>query len=1078
MKKILLLFATLILINVGSAQLIDAFTYADGQLNGAGNWVSLTNTPDTIIQVYNNQVRVYDANQSWRWQGVYYDSAVTDNATFSFIVSQLSSTTLDFGIISVPHEHGNGNGYWISYIRSGAIDTIRLRIMTSGGLSVLAQTTREMLVNDTLSIVYKNGVVEAIVYNGANSAIVSANDTTHQSNSKFFRLMLGNTTAGAVGYIIDNFSGTIKTTAPTEQIPSVTTQAATSITRTSATLNGSINPNNVSTDAWFRYGLDSLLATYDSTTTTNLGAGGSAVSHSRSLTSLVENTDYYFRAVARNNLGTSLGSILTFKTLPPPNLDLNPPSISNVAVYPATVDTSLFFRFTAIAYDDSALATWILIYDTVEVDSGNISGIQSDIITKYRKDSVAGNKPYQFRITDLKGRVFTSQVYYVNIGLPSELKPLKVVAYYPIWACCDIPPQKIDWRAMTHLIWFSSEPSYTFPYMRELVNSVSGQSDSAIIETGGSDLTGTWLGWCYNSLSNNNTNGITHLSIARDSAYANNVKLILCAGGEVGTNATIFNWIIADTTRQDVYINHTFEYLKRKGFQGIDLNIEYPISGQKALTERFMLKWREKLNTMNPPGWLSFTAPAWYSDWVNRFSPAVANATLDGFLLMGYGMGASNYSGFNAPLARPSVVTYPNYNAWTLDNYGPGQMKQAGYDSSIIVMLIAFETAEWTGVDGPGQTRISNPSFGNYSNVLTKKVQFPSSYRWDNDSKVPWLGFTEGGAKRFISYEDSASIDEKVKFAREHGIGGVGVWELYRGWLPAIQQDPLLQYLKTAVGATSSIPSDFPNIPNLSAPNDGVVLETFPSSLSWYTTPKATEYHVQLDTVNTFNSAFLKSAITSNLSVNTNTWAGLAHYLEYYWRVQGINAVGSSAWSEIRSFTLQEVSIPNAPTLLTPINGAVDQSVNPTLVWNKISNATEYNYWVSKDSIFTTDSLVSSGQVTDTFVVLISARIIPAVAGGGLDGDRTYYWRVQAENNLGASDFSDTSHFTTASILPFDYQTDMYFVKEGNVWKSVLGILELTTAQRDSSSLGNGSKIYNKDSGKLNFKENGVWVEK
>ena len=42
--------------------------------------------------------------------------------------------------------------------------------------------------------------------------------------------------------------------------PTVTTNAATSITTTSAVLNGDVNPNGYATDAWFEYGTDPTLA--------------------------------------------------------------------------------------------------------------------------------------------------------------------------------------------------------------------------------------------------------------------------------------------------------------------------------------------------------------------------------------------------------------------------------------------------------------------------------------------------------------------------------------------------------------------------------------------------------------------------------------------------------------------------------------------------------------------------------------------------------------------------------------------------------------------------------------------------
>lgn len=97
-------------------------------------------------------------------------------------------------------------------------------------------------------------------------------------------------------------------------LPSVTTTAATSVSSSSATLNGTINPNGDSTSSWFEWGTSSTLSTYSSTIPQNLGAGTSAIAVSGSLTGLAAGTTYYFRAAAQNVSGTQRGSVLSFTT--------------------------------------------------------------------------------------------------------------------------------------------------------------------------------------------------------------------------------------------------------------------------------------------------------------------------------------------------------------------------------------------------------------------------------------------------------------------------------------------------------------------------------------------------------------------------------------------------------------------------------------------------------------------------------------------------------------------------------------------------------------------------------------------
>ncbi len=94
--------------------------------------------------------------------------------------------------------------------------------------------------------------------------------------------------------------------------PSVITNSATNISQNSATLNGSVNPNNSNTNVWFEYGTTFSLG--NQTNTQSAGNGSNSISLNFSLSNLQPNTTYYFRAVAQNSFGTSQGSILSFTT--------------------------------------------------------------------------------------------------------------------------------------------------------------------------------------------------------------------------------------------------------------------------------------------------------------------------------------------------------------------------------------------------------------------------------------------------------------------------------------------------------------------------------------------------------------------------------------------------------------------------------------------------------------------------------------------------------------------------------------------------------------------------------------------
>ena len=110
---------------------------------------------------------------------------------------------------------------------------------------------------------------------------------------------------------VDNFI----VTGGTISAPTATTNPATSISTTGATLNGTVNPNNGVTTETFNYGVTN---SYGSTAPASQGSltGGSAQAVSAVISSLTPNQLYHFQDPATNSQGSTSGSDATFTTLP------------------------------------------------------------------------------------------------------------------------------------------------------------------------------------------------------------------------------------------------------------------------------------------------------------------------------------------------------------------------------------------------------------------------------------------------------------------------------------------------------------------------------------------------------------------------------------------------------------------------------------------------------------------------------------------------------------------------------------------------------------------------------------------
>lgn len=149
--------------------------------------------------------------------------------------------------------------------------------------------------------------------NGSTTMSVSVALSGLEPLTKYYFRMNAQNQYGTVNGTMLNFT----TTGPAvPTAPTVSTTSATNITTSNATLGGRINPNGAETTYWFEYSQDSLLGTLigGGTSTQILNVGNSNVNVTTNLSSLNNNTKYYYRLIARNSSGIVNGDIMSFRT--------------------------------------------------------------------------------------------------------------------------------------------------------------------------------------------------------------------------------------------------------------------------------------------------------------------------------------------------------------------------------------------------------------------------------------------------------------------------------------------------------------------------------------------------------------------------------------------------------------------------------------------------------------------------------------------------------------------------------------------------------------------------------------------
>ncbi|XP_015884758.3 class V chitinase CHIT5a [Ziziphus jujuba] len=253
------------------------------------------------------------------------------------------------------------------------------------------------------------------------------------------------------------------------------------------------------------------------------------------------------------------------------------------------------------------------------------------------------------------------------------------------------------------------------------------------------------------------------------------VATLLAIGGG-NSNPVVFSKMVRGVSTRAVFINSTIEIARRYGFDGVDLDWEFP-ANDEDMTNLALLyqEWRnaidaEAKNSGKPR--LLLTSAVYFS---SRFSsdeprsyPAKAMAKyLDWVSPMCYDYHGSweNFTG------AQSALYDPKSNIST--SYGIGSWIQDGVPPEKIVMGLPLYGKTWKLQDpnlgvGPGDGILLYRQIVDFNNESKAVVVFDSqTVSYFSIAGDSWVGF-----------EDMFSIRWKVQYAKSSGLGGYFFWAL------------------------------------------------------------------------------------------------------------------------------------------------------------------------------------------------------------------------------------------------------------------------------------------------------------
>jgi chitinase len=350
--------------------------------------------------------------------------------------------------------------------------------------------------------------------------------------------------------------------------------------------------------------------------------------------------------------------------------------------------------------------------------------------------------------------------------------------YYPGWEQSFMPASSIDYTALTHIIHFSVVPN----------------PDGTL---------------------NTSDNGITTVNSADvvSRAHGAGVQVLICVGGADSESAF---QAATSPAKLPTFINSLTNFMAARDYDGVDIDWEpLPASDAQQYTS-LVNGLRSALN--------GFSQQKLLTAAVGAYPPYGDSATAE------YKMFAVLQNQFD----QINIMTYDlsgPYDGWV--TWFNSAIYDGGYrfpstggpvpsvDGAVANFLangvapvklgigIAFYGYLWTGGSGTSPTCITQPrqSWTNaptataigFSDIMSGYYQ-SNLYHWDASAQSAYLGITNTipTSNIFLSYDDQRTCQTKVSYARNHGLGGVMIWELAQDHTPN-QTDPLLQAVKAAV---------------------------------------------------------------------------------------------------------------------------------------------------------------------------------------------------------------------------------------------------------------------------------------
>lgn len=252
-----------------------------------------------------------------------------------------------------------------------------------------------------------------------------------------------------------------------------------------------------------------------------------------------------------------------------------------------------------------------------------------------------------------------------------------------------------------------------------------------------------------------------------NAAYSKSAAPLLTVtnlSSEGGFSSDIAHAMLSDMTVQDTLIDNIFEFLRSKGYYGVNLNIEYVYPFDREGYNAFLQRLSGELHSRGY--YLSSAIAPKESD------------TQEGLLYS-----AHDYAAHGRYCDRVVIMTYEwGYTYSSPQAVSPVNRIRRVLDYAVTKIppykiLLGFSNYgyNWTlpWKQGQAATVISNTAAVNLANANFSEIKF------DTEAQAPYFNYREPSGKQHeVWFEDARSARARLELVREYGLAGISIWTI------------------------------------------------------------------------------------------------------------------------------------------------------------------------------------------------------------------------------------------------------------------------------------------------------------